>query len=116
MYVSKLINIVPFWGKHNVPIKELYPPLLHFLAFDLEHPITKYLKNCPKNATHDSHATVDSLISALNEFIKKETDTKLRNASDVVIFGREATTVARKEMMGIFLNCYNEDDQEFVME
>ena len=116
-YVSKLINIVPFWGKHNLPIKELYPPLLHFPAFDLEHPITKkYLKNCPKNATHDSHATVDSLISALNEFIKKETDTKLRNASDVVIFAREATTVARKEMMGIFLNCYNEDDQEFVME
>ena len=98
-------------------IKELYPALLHFLAFDLEEPITKQcLENCPKNVTCDSHATAVSLISALNEFIKRETDTKLRNASDVVIFAREATTVARKEMMGIFLNCYNEDDQEFVME
>ena len=46
---------------------------MHFLAFDLEEPVTKqYLENCPGNATYDSHTTADSLISALNEFIKKE--------------------------------------------
>ena len=84
---------------------------MHFLAFDLEEPVTKqYLENCPGNATYDSHATADSLISALNKFIKKEMDTKLRNASDVVIFADEATSIARKEMMGIFLSCYNKDD------
>ena len=116
MYVSKLIKIVHFVGKHNLPIKELYPALLHFLAVDLVGPITKqYLQNCLKNATYNSHATADSLISALSEFIKTEMDTKLRNASDVVIFADEATSVARKEMMGIFLSCYNEDDREFVM-
>ena len=43
-------------------------------------------------------------------------DTKLRNASGVVIFADEATSVARREMMDIFLSCYNEDDWEFVME
>ena len=74
MYISKLIKIVHFLGKHNLPIKELYPALLHFLAFDFEKPITKqYLENCPKNATYDSHTTADSLISALNKFIKKQT-------------------------------------------
>ena len=104
-------------GKHNLPIKELYPTLLHFLAFDLEEPITKqYLENCPKNATYKSHDTADSLISTLNKFIKKKTDTKLRNASDVVIFADEALSVARKEMMRIFLSCYKEDDHKFVME
>ena len=117
MYVSKLIKIVHFLGKHNLPIKELYTALLHFLAFDLEEPITKqYLENCPKNATYDSHTTADSLISALNKFIKKEMDIKLRNTSDVVIFADEATSVARKEMMDIFLSCYNEDNWEFVLE
>ena len=117
MYVSKLIKIVHFLGKHNLPIKELYPALLDFIAFDLEEPITKqYLENCLKNATYNSHATADSLISALNKFIKKEMNTKLRNASDVVIFADEATGVARKKMMGIFLSCFNEDDHEFVME
>ena len=115
--VSKLINIVHFLGKHNLPIKELYPALLDFIAFDLEEPITKqYLENCLKNATYNSHATSDSLISALNKFIKKEMNTKLRNASDVVIFADEAKGVARKKMMGIFLSCYIEDDHEFVME
>ena len=90
---------------------------MHFLAFDLEEPVTKqYLENCPGNATYDSHATADSLISALNKFIKKETDTKLRNASHVVIFANKATIVARKEMMGIFLSSYNEGVREFVME
>ena len=112
-----MIKVVHLLRKHNLSIKELYPALLHFLVFDLEEPITKqYLENCPKNATYDSHVTVDSLISALKGFIKKETDTKLRNASDVVIFADEATSVARKEMMGIFLSCYNEGDREFVME
>ena len=78
MYVSKSIKIVHFLGKHNLPIKQLYPALLHFLAFDLEEPIAKqYLENCPKNATYDSHVTADSLISPLKKFIKKETDTKL---------------------------------------
>ena len=97
MYVSKLIKVAHFLRKYNLPIKDLYPPLLHFFAFDLEEPITKqYLENCPKNATYDSHVTVDSLISALKGFIKKETDTKLRNASDVAIFTDEATSVARK--------------------
>ena len=73
IYVSKLIKIAHFLGKHNLPVKELYPAPLHFLAFDLEQPITKqYLESFPKNATYDSHTTADSLISALNEFIKKE--------------------------------------------
>ena len=61
----------------------------------------------------DSHATVDPLISALNKFIKKETDTKLRHIS-VVVFADEATSNARKEMVGIFLS-YNEEDQELVI-
>ena len=117
MYVSKLIKIVHFLGNHNLPIKELYPALLHFPPFDLEEPITKqYLENCPKNGTYDSHATAYFLISALNKFIKKERDTKLRNVPDVIIFADEAISVARKEMTVIFLSCYNKDDQEFVME
>ena len=90
---------------------------MHCLALDLEQPIGKqYLENSLKNATYDSHTTADALIAALNEFIKKETDTKLRNASDVVMFADETTSVARKEMMGIFVSCYNEDDWEFVVE
>ena len=72
MFVPKLIQIVYFLGKHSLSIEELYQPFLRFLAFDLEEPILKqYLKNCLKNATYDSHATANSLISALNEFIKK---------------------------------------------
>ena len=117
MHASKLIKIVHFLGKQNLPIKELYPALLYFLAFNLEEPITKqYLENCPKNATYGSHATADSLIFALKEFIKKQMDTKLRNASDVVTFADEGTSVARKKVMGIFLSCYNGDNQKFLIE
>ena len=43
-------------------------------------------------------------------------DTKLRKASDVVIFADEGTSVARKKVMGIFLSCYNGDDQKFLIE
>ena len=66
------LRLFTFWEKHYLPMKKLYQPLLHFVAFDLEEPIAKqYLENCPKNTTYYSHATTHSLISDLNKFIKK---------------------------------------------
>ena len=39
----------------------------------------------------------------MQQFIKKEVDRKLRNASDAVIFADEAISVAKKEIMtGIY--------------
>ena len=90
------LTLSTFWENIIYPSKNYiqhFPAFLHFLAFDLEEPITKqYLENCPKNATYD-----------MQQFIKKEVDTKLRNASDAVIFADEAISVAKKEIMtGIY--------------
>ena len=68
-------------------IRELYKPLVNFIAFELEESVTtQYLENCAKNATYDSHKTCDSLIDSINEYLKKETDEKLCNASDIYLF------------------------------
>ena len=45
----------------------------------------------------------------------KKTNEKLRHASDLVVFADKKTSVARKEMMDIFLSCYDEEDQEFMI-
>ena len=93
MYVLELIKIVHFLRKYNPPINELYQPLLHSLHLILK---SLYL---------DSHTTADSLISALNKFKKKETDAKLQHISDATVFNGEVKSVARKEIVDIFLSC-----------
>ena len=70
MYVSKLIKIVHFLGKLNLPIKELYPALLHFLAFDLEEPIAEM-----KAAFSLDNLPVFRAMTCLNpDIIPKEND------------------------------------------
>ena len=90
---------------------------MNFIAFELEEPVTKqYLENCAKNATYDSHETCDSLTDSINDYLKKQTDEKLCNASDIVIYSDEATRAPRKEMMGLFLGCFDEIEKEFMLE
>ena len=117
LYVTKLIRIVHFLARHNLAIKELYKLLVNFIAFELEEPVTKqYLENCLKNAVYDSHKTCDSLIDSINDYLKKYTDEKLCNAPDIVIYSDKATSTARKEMMGLFLGCFDEIEKEFMLE
>ena len=72
LYVAKLLRIIHFLARRNLVIKELYKPLVNFIAFELEEPVTKqYLENCEKNATYDSHETCDSLTDSINEYLKK---------------------------------------------
>ena len=78
LYVAKLLRIIHFLARRNLVIKELYKPLVNFIAFELQEPVTKqYLENSTKNAIYDSHKTCDSLIDSINEYLKKETDEKL---------------------------------------
>ena len=41
--------------------------------------------------------TCDSLINSLHEFLRKQTDEKLSNATDIVIYSDEATRAAYKK-------------------
>ena len=69
-----------------------------------------------KNATYNSHEPCESLIDSINEYLKKKTDEKFCNASDLVIYSDEATSAARKERMGLFLGCFDEIKKEFMLE
>ena len=90
---------------------------MNFIAFELEEPVTKqYLENCVKNATYDSHKTLTLWLNPLMNIWKKEIDEKLCNASDIVIYSDEATSAARKEMMGLSLGCFHEIEKEFMLD
>ena len=91
--------------------------LLNFIAFELEEPVTKqYLENCAKNETYHCHETCDSLTDSIHGYLKKETDEKLCNVADIVIYSDEATSAAQKEMMGLFLGCFDKIEKEFMLE
>ena len=117
LYMAKLVRIVHFLARHNLAVKELFTPMIEFLAFELEEPIMKqYLKTCPKNASYDSHQTCDSLVESINDYFQQRTDLKLQSAVDLVIYADESTSAARKEMMGIFISCFDEEKCEFALE
>ena len=98
LYVTKLIRIVHFLARHNLAIKDLYKPLVNFIAFELEEPVTKqYLENCAKHAIYGSHGTCDSLTDSINEYLKKETDEKLCNASDIVTILTKQQVLLKKK-------------------
>ena len=59
----------------------------------------------------DSSASCDSTIDSLNCHLKEKSISTIVNAVDLVIFVDEATSTARKEMMGLFLSAYDEEEE-----
>ena len=110
LYTEKLIKIVHFLARNNLPVKELYSKMIKFLSDETNEPIVKqYLETCPKNTAYDSSDSCDSILVALNSHLKEKLINTLINAVDLAIFADEATSAARKEMMGLFLSAYYEE-------
>ena len=117
MYVGKLVRIVHFLARNNLPVKSLYPKMIDFLSNELEEPILKqYLDNCPKNASYTSHETCDSLIGSLDSFLWKQTNDRIERSADIVLFADESSNAARSEMLGVFVSTYDEKEKEFNMD
>ena len=95
LYIGKLIHIVEFFARNNLPVKGLYQKFIEFLSNELDGPIIKqYLENCSKNATYKSHKTCDSLIASLDSFFRWETNERIRRSADIVLFTDESTNAA----------------------
>ena len=51
LYIEKLIKIIHFLARNNLPVEELHPKMIKFLFDEINEPIVKqYLETCPKNA------------------------------------------------------------------
>ena len=91
--------------------------MIKFLSDEIKEPIVKqYLETCPKNAAYDSSDSCDSILVARNSHLKEKLINTLINAVDLAIFADEARSAARKEMMGLFLRAYDEEEKEVVIE
>ena len=56
--IGKILKIVNFLSRNNLPVKRLYPKFVQFLSSELQEPIIKqYLDTCAKNATYVSRET-----------------------------------------------------------
>ena len=97
LYIGKLIKAVHFLAANNLPVKELYPKLVNFLA-DIEEPVVKqYLGTLRKNATYQSSDSCNSFLLPLNTYFKELVNERACHAQDIVLFADEATFAARKE-------------------
>ena len=86
--------------------------MIKFLSDEIKEPIVKqYLETCPKNAAYGSSGSCDSILVALNSHLKEKLINTLINAVDLAIFADEARSAARKEMMGLFLRAYDEEEK-----
>ena len=104
LYIGKLIKAVHFLAASNLPVTELYLKLVSFLVDDIEEPVVKqYLDTCKKNATYQSSNSCDSFLLSLNTYFKELVNERACHAQDIVLFADEATSAARKEMIGIYM-------------
>ena len=92
--------------------------MIKFLSEEINEPTVKQnLEMCPKNAAYDSPDSCDSILVALNSDLKEKLINTVINAVDeATIFADEATSTARREMMGLFLSAYDEEKKEVVIE
>ena len=116
MYVEKLIRILHFLARNNLPVKELYPKMIKFLSDEINEPVVKqYHETYPKNTAYDSSNLCDSIIVSLKSDLKEKPILTIVNTFDLIIFSDEATSTARKEMMGLFITAYEEEKKEVTL-
>ena len=75
--------------------------------------ILKHVQKCCLWLSSDS---CDSIIVSLNFHLKEKSISTIANAVDLIIFADEATSAARKEMMGLFLRAHDEEEKEVTIE
>ena len=52
--ITKLIQIVHFFGRNNLPVKFMFPKFINFLADEMQEPIKQYIDSYNKNVTYTS--------------------------------------------------------------
>ena len=104
-------------SRNNLAVKHLYPKFVESLSSKLQEPITKqYLGTCAKYAIYISHETCDSLIHSLDNYFLTKSNEHIEKCNDIVIYADKSTSVARKEMFGIFLAIFDKMDKKFKIE
>ena len=117
LYVTKLIKIVHYLARNNLPVKEMYPKMIRFLSDEMEEPaLRQYLESSAKNATHESSDSCDSFLVSLNSYLKNTSCQRIVPANNIVLFADETTSAARKEMMGVFIGYFDEVSKSFVLD
>ena len=100
-----------------MPVKELHPKLVSFLADDTEGPVvTQDLDTCKKNVTYQSSESCDSFLLLLNTYFKDLINERACHSQDFVLFADEATSAARKEMIGICISYFDENSQSLCLD
>ena len=87
----------------------MYLKIIRFLSDEMEEAVLRqYLESSAKNATYESSDSCDSFLVSLNSYLKNATCQGTVSANDNVLFADEATSVAGKEMMGVFIGYFDE--------
>ena len=104
LYIGKLTKSVHFLAANHLPVKELYPKLVSFLADDIEELVLKqYLDTWKKNMTYQSSDSCDCFLLSMNTYFKELVNRRAYHAQDIVIFADKAISAAKKEMNGIYM-------------
>ena len=91
--------------------------MITFLSDEINEPVVKqYHETYPKNTAYDSSNSCDSIIAALKSDLKENPILTIVNTFDLIIFSDEATSTARKEIMGLFITVYEEEKKEVTLE
>ena len=65
--------------------------------------MNQYLDSCPKNVTHKSNTSVESLLDAMNAFFEMKNLDDIKDAQFLTIYADEAENSSHRETFAIFL-------------
>ena len=112
-----MIQIVQFLGRNNLPVKFMFPKFINFLADEMQEPIIKqHLDSCNKNTIYTSSDSCDSFLQVINTFYSDDTNARVKKNKDFTIYADKSTSAARKEMLGIFIGTYDEEENDVVID
>ena len=95
----------------------MFPKFINFLADEIQEPIIKqYLESCNKNATYTSSDSRDSFLQAIDKFYSDDAHAWIKKNKDFTIYADKSTSAARKEMLGIFIGTYDEEENDVVID
>ena len=77
----------------------------------MQEPIIKqYLDSCNENATYTSSDSCDSFLQAIDKFSSNDANAQIKKNKDFTIYTDKSTSAAKKEMLGIFIGTYDEEN------
>ena len=101
MFLKKLVRSLYFLVKHHIPHTTTFEGLITLQIENGDIQLKGHRDKCPRNATHESYATVIDLLSSISKIIERDLLSSFNASAYFSLMADESTDVSSKEELSI---------------